>query len=266
MIAEHRTERYDPTLERSWHLSVLLSPDLQAWCVHDRSDGSVVALFADKGEVLPRDTQLPMRPMSVSFVALPVISTLVPENALVPGSEMAHLRMVHGHLPTGLLRDEPINALGARCVYLHDEQAEHKLMSRFPNARPLPLQAVLVQAALSRSHAPARAAVVLHRAQKRLDLVIAKDGRLLLSNTFHAVNGEDLLYYTLFAVEQCGLRPADVDLLRSGTHLQESEVELLRRYFPHTAPLAPPTLHSGAPLLEMSHLWAALTEQFACVS
>lgn len=261
MIAAHQTERYEPARERTWHLSVLLSPDLQAWCVHDRSDGLVVALHADKGEVLPKESQLPARPASVSFVALPVISTLVPENALVPGSEMAHLRMVHGHVPTGLLRDEPINSLGARCVYLHDEQAEHKLMSRFPNARPLPLQAVLVQAALSRSHAPARAAVVLHRAQKRLDLVIAKDGRLLLSNTFHAVNGEDLLYYTLFAVEQCGLRPAGTELLLGGTHLQANETEVLQRYFPHTAPL---TTSSTPP--EQPERWSALIEQFACVS
>lgn len=270
MIADHRIEGYDPGRERSWHLSVLHTPELQAWCVHDRQDGRVVALQAAPGPVLPAASWLPVRPASVSFVALPVISTLVPENALVPGSEMAHLRMVHGHVPTGLLRDEPIHALGARCIYLHDEQAEHDLMSRHPNARPLPLQVVLVQSALSRSAAAmpqARTTVVAHRMNKRLDLVIAREGRLLLSNTFHATNAEDVLYFTLFTLEQVDARPTEAELLLAGTDLTGHTPELLERYFAHTRPLVP----SDAPALaglgaEQPHFWAALTEQFACVS
>ena len=130
---------YDAAKERAWHLSIWASPDVHAWCAHDVATGRCVALSSDLGGELPDAALLPQRPVSVSFTALPEISTLVPENALAPGSEMRHLKMVHGHLPTGLLRDEPIGALGARCVYLHDEQAEHRLVSRFPHARSLPL-------------------------------------------------------------------------------------------------------------------------------
>ena len=254
---------YDPAKERVWHLSIWASPELNAWCAHDVTNGRCVALSSDHGLGLPDEASLPKRPVSVSFTALPEISTLVPENALAPGSEMRHLEMVHGHLPTGLLRDEPIGALGARCVYLHDEQAEHRLVTRFPHARSLPLQAVLVHAALARSSG--KHTVLIHRSAKRLDLAIARDQRLLLSNTYHVVASEDVLYYTLFALEQCGARPEDARCLTCGTHLSATDEELLARYMPDVAHVLvrEDQRLSGLNLAGPYH-FAALLEQFAC--
>jgi hypothetical protein len=256
---------YDPAKERAWHLSVWASPDVSAWCAHDVTSGRCVALSSDNGATLPDEALLPKRPVSVSFTALPEISTLVPENALAPGSEMRHLKMVHGHLPTGLLRDEPIGALGARCVYLHDEQAEHRLVSRFPHARSLPLQAVLVHAVLARSGG--KHTVLIHRSAKRLDLAIARDQQLLLSNTFHATISEDLLYYTLFALEQCGARPEDARCLTCGTHLSTGDEELLARYIQDVAHvIAPEDQRLSGLNVAAPHHFAALLEQFPCAS
>lgn len=188
-----------------------------------------MALASATGENLPTEDKLPVKPVRVSFTAMPEISTLVPESAMVPGSEMRHLKMVHGTVPTGLLRDEPIATLGAHCIYLHDETAERALLERFPHARSLPLQGTLVSHGLSRS--AAGAVVLAHRSSTRLDLVVADRGKLLLSNTFHATVAEDVLYYTLFAVEQCGLSSDTVNVRAGGTHLSSSEEHLLSRYF-----------------------------------
>lgn len=267
MTAEHRSPAYDPARERAWHLSLWMAPEASAWCVHDRASGHVMALYAGKGNVLPHGSAMPLRPAAVSFTALPEISTLVPEAALVPGSEMRHLKMVHGTLPTGLLRDEPIGALGARCVYLHDERTEHQLLARFPNARSLPLQVLLVQAALARS--TKGPVVVVHRTEKRVDLAIAQERRLLLSNTFHAVTAEDVLYYTLFALEQCRLEPGAVAVRTGGPLVTDTEVTLLARYLPDLAPMitaADARLEALEPLPEHVHHWAALIDQFACAS
>lgn len=254
---------YDAAKERAWHLSIWASPDISAWCAHDVTTGRCVALSSDHGALLPDEALLPKRPVSVSFTALPEISTLVPENALAPGSEMRHLKIVHGHLPTGLLRDEPIGALGARCVYLHDEQAEHRLVTRFPHARSLPLQAVLVHAVLARSSG--KHTVLIHRSAKRLDLAIARDQRLLLSNTYHAVTSEDVLYYTLFALEQCDARPGDARALTCGTHLNAGDDELLARYLPDLAHAISPDDQRFTGLnIAGPHHFAALLEQFAC--
>ncbi|MEO8734135.1 MAG: DUF3822 family protein [Flavobacteriales bacterium] len=265
MLVELLRPEYDPAREHAWHLSIWMAPELHAWCVQDRATGEVMALQADLGEDMPAQDRTPLKPVTVSFTALPETSTLVPESALTAGNEMRHLKMVHGTLPTGLLRDEPIATLGARCIYLHDEEAEHILMARYPHARSLPLQGTMVHAAMARSaHGTA---LVLHRSALRVDLAIANEGRLLLSNNFYAATAEDVLYFALFALEQCGVGPKESTLHMGGTHLTAAEEELLARYFERALPLIaaddPMVAGSG---LEHLHHWSGLIEQFACAS
>ena len=257
---------YDPARDHAWHLSCWLAPGLQAWCVQERSTGKLLGLASDGGDELPSNGKLPERPASVSFTAMPEVGTLVPESALVPGSEMRHLKLVHGSVPTGLLRDEPIGMIGARCIYLHDEAAERNLLQRYPNARPLPLQGTLVGHALA--HASQGAVAVLHRSASRLDLAIADRGKLLLSNTFHATVAEDVLYYTLFCMEQCGLATDTTEVRVGGTHLSASEEHLLSLYFAKGP--VPSTGKADALLagleLPHAHHWTGLIEQFTCAS
>lgn len=256
---------YAPGRERSWHLSLWLSPELTGWCVHDLGDGRCVALHTAEGNALPDTAELPLRPASVSFVVMPEISTLVPETALAPGTETDHLRMVHGHLPTGLLRDEPITALDARCIYLHDEAAEHALLTRYPQARSLPLSAVLVPFALAR--AGHGTVLLLHRDAKRVDITVARDRQLLLHNTFHAVNAEDMLYWTLLAIERCGATPEGTRVLTAGPRMDEPCTALLQRYLPDVAPaLRSSDVEAGLPGLADAHRFTALIHQFACAS
>ncbi|MBP8823675.1 MAG: DUF3822 family protein [Flavobacteriales bacterium] len=266
MLIETFHPRYDPAREHTWHLSCWLAPGLQAWCVHDRASGLVMGLVSQGGEHLPLLEQLPTKPASVSFTAMPEISTLVPQSSLVPGTELQHLKLVHGTVPTGLLRDEPIGSLGAQCIYLHDEQAERKLLDRFPGARSLPLQGTLVNHGLSRSAEGPVA--VLHRTTTRLDLVLADKGRLLLSNTYYATAPEDVLYYTLFALKECGLSPDTTSLRAGGPQLAASEEHLLSNYFAH-GPL--PSTGTGDPALAQlaipdAYHWTGLIEQYPCAS
>jgi len=257
---------YDPAREHAWHLSCWLAPDLHAWCVHDRSTGKLRALVAASGSDLPQPERLPAKPGSVSFTALPEVSTLVPRVALEAGTGIQHLKLVHGTVPTGLLRDEPIDTLGAHCIYLHGEPAELALLGRYPGGRSLPLLGTLVGHALGRSTNGPLA--VLHRSHQRLDLVVADRGRLLLSNAFHATTAEDVLYFTLLAAEQCRLAPDTITVRAGGTHLTPTEEHLLGRYFVH-GPV--PSTAASDPALEGmeladAHHWTALIEQFACAS
>lgn len=266
MNTETFRREYDPARDHAWHLSCWLAPGLQAWCVHERSSGKLMALASGTGEELPAPAMVPARPASVSFTAMPEVGTLVPESALEPGTEMRYLKLVHGTVPTGLLRDEPIGVIGARCIYLHDEAAERNLLQRFPNARPLPLQGALVGHALA--HGSTGAVAVLHRSSTRLDIAIADKGKLLLSNTFHATVAEDVLFYTLFCLEQCGLTTDNTTIRAGGTHLTPGEEHLLSLYVangPIPATGAGNTALEGLELANAHH-WTGLIEQFSCAS
>jgi hypothetical protein len=198
-------------------------------------------------------------------VSLPEWSTLVPDGALAPGTEARHLALVHGTLPTGAMRDEPVPSLGATCIYVHDDRLEQPVLDRFPKARPLPMQALMVRAALARStNGPV---LLLHRSTDRADVAVARRGELLLSNMYPARSAQDLLYFLLLAVERCGLAPGTVELQLGGTHLGDMERDLLGRYFERVAPVvqAPWTATGGGAPLQPERWWAVL-EQFACVS
>lgn len=257
---------YAPEHERTWHLSYWLSPDTYAWCVHERSTGHLMALVSGDDAELPAEHRIPLHPASVSFTVMPEVSTLIPRTSLPVGTRMEHLKLVHGHVPSGLLRDEPLSTLGAQCIYLHDEEAERFVLGRHPSARSLPLNATLVNHALA--HSVESGVLVLHRTPERLDLVIARNGHLLLSNTFHAVSAEDVLYYALFVVKECGLAPAGVTLRAGGTHLSTSEQNLLWQYFNH-GPV--PSTGKDEPVLKRlsvpnAYRWTGLIEQYPCAS
>jgi hypothetical protein len=260
-----RSSRYEPALERAWHLSILTGQGVTACAVHSIEDGEPVALFWGAGQNLLSDPELPRDPLTVSFVSLPEWSTLVPDGALEPGSEPEHLALVHGGLPSGALRDEPVRSLGATCIYVHDDREEHAVLQRYPHARALPMQGLMVRVA--KACGADKAALVLHRGADRLDVAIVDRGRLLLSNTYPARSAHDLLYFTLLALERTGISPSEVELQYGGTHLSDAERELLLRYVESGVPactFTPEGITTGGG--EQVYRWFGALEQFACVS
>lgn len=248
---------YDPARERAYHLAILTGGGISAWVVHDKADGSPLALAWAPGKEALSDTQLPHAPASVSFIAQPEWSTLVPDGALEPGNEAAHLALVHGRTPHGDLRDEPIAAVGATCIYTQDTDATRAVLQRYPHARPMAMQALLVRGALARSkEGPV---VLVHRGAERTDVAVADEGRLLLSNSFPVHTAHDLLYFVLNAAERTGVIPAQATILPCGTHITADECRLLERYFARTGTL------TGMADLPSSGRWMAALEQFACV-
>jgi hypothetical protein len=259
----YRASRYDPARARAYHLSILVGQGLSAWSVHEIEIGRPVALgWAGANDALI-DQQLPAQPATVSFVSLPEWSTLVPDGALAPGSEADHLALVHGGLPTGAMRDEPVPSLAATCIYVHNDMAERAVLDRFPNARPMALQSVMVRSVLARS--TEQCVVLLHRGAEQLAVAVARQGRLLLSNSFTARTAQDVLYFALYVVEQLGLQPADVDLRISGTHLTGTERDLLNRYFARCTPTETALWpgHIAGEKMPVDRWFAAL-EQYAC--
>lgn len=260
-----RSTQYDPDRERAYHASILIGQGVSVCAVHALATAEPQALlWASNTDVLAHP-ELPKHPRSVTFVSLPEWSTLVPDGALQPESGPQHLALVHGSMPGGQVRDEPVRTLGATCLYVNDDVHEKMVLERFPNARALPLQAVLVRGAQMR--AARGTTILLHRGSERADIAVAQGQRVLLSNSYPARTAEDLLYFCLLATEQCGLRSDTVAVRMGGTHLSQKERDLLGRYFNDHAP-AVLQEWSGLPTVAEQPLdrWLAALDQFACVS
>lgn len=261
----YRAAAYEPGRDRAYHLAILIGQGVTAWVAHDVLSDRPHMLAWTTGTEALQHTALPSHPRSVSFVSLPEWSTLVPDGALAPEHGLQHLALVHGKLPQGALRDQPLQTLGATCLYVHDETHERFVTDRFPNARSLPLQALLVRGAQLRSSTSP--VVLAHRSSDRVDITVARGHNVLLSNAYPARSAEDLLYFCLLATEQCGLSPENAQLRTGGTHLQATERHLLDRYFSNHGS----AISTAWPGLELSEhdpadRWLAALDQYACVS
>ncbi|MDT0647728.1 DUF3822 family protein [Zunongwangia sp. F260] len=64
--------------------------------------------------------------------------------------------------------------------------------------------------------------IYLYNRNNEYDLVIVKNGKLLLCNTFSYNTREDFLYYILFTAEQLNLDPMEMDLLFLGNINRDS--------------------------------------------
>lgn len=64
--------------------------------------------------------------------------------------------------------------------------------------------------------------VFLNNYKDYYDLVIVRNGELLLSNSFKYDSPEDFIYYLLFTLEQLKLDPSEIDLILTGEISEES--------------------------------------------
>ncbi|MBL7944617.1 MAG: DUF3822 family protein [Flavobacteriales bacterium] len=260
----YRANDYRPEEERRYHVGIVIGPALSAWVVRDARNTHVAALAWAAEERALKHADLPQHPRSVTFVALPEWSTLVPDGALEPGTAVDHLTLVHGKLPSHLVREEPVQPLGAQCLYVNESIHERAVLDRYPIARSLPLQGVLVHGARTRSmQGPT---MLMHRGGERLDIAIADKGNLLLSSSYPARTAEDVLYFCLMAADRVGCDPGRLAVRLGGTHLMTTDRELLGRYFVDTASAVPPTTMATIPTTVEVDRWLAAFDQFACVS
>ena len=270
MVAErlapgsHRSKDYRPEVGRMYHVALVLGQGVSAWVAHDMDSGRVAAMHWAPDADAVRSTDLPSHPRSVTYVTLPEWSTLVPDGALEPGSALDHLTLVHGRSPVGSVREESVGTLGAQCLYVSDLTHERLILERYPMARSLPLQAVLVNGALSRARLGA--VLLMHRGADRLDVAIAGGQGLLLSSSYPARTPEDVLYFCLMATERAGLRPDGIALRSGGTHLAKGDRDLLNTYFADHAAAVPAMAVGALPGGMEAERWSAAFDQITCVS
>lgn len=113
------------------------------------------------------------------------------------------------------------------------------LDQRFPQQRPLPFGAVLLDAASRLGSGSQR--LFLHVQDQRLHLTFYDVEQLVYHNVFPFQTAKDFLYYVLLIYDQFGLAPERVPIYLSGTILPDGELyRLLYRYVRHLHLAAPP--------------------------
>lgn len=105
--------------------------------------------------------------------------------------------------------------------------------------------------------------VYLNLNENQLDIVFFRNGKLEFFNSFPYREKEDILYFTLYTLEQLDLRPDGIKLILSGGLLGETDTEALLRQYIRTVTFTGPmpgfgfhNIFKPAPLYRYFQLFA----------
>jgi hypothetical protein len=151
------------------------------------------------------------------------------------------------------LEDEPINALPARMIYATAKGRKRSLVYRFPGVVLHHSQAIWLEMLLSQN---LRNQVHLLLDESRLHIAAFGLDGLKLFNSYEVHTPEDVLYFTLFVMEQIAISPAEsaIFLAGSSSYISPSLV-LMKKYVPSiSSETLPAGLNYAAPLYDLPQI------------
>jgi hypothetical protein len=160
------------------------------------------------------------------------LHTLVPTPLFDPGQYSKHLEFNFGMTGTGQVRADQLEEIDAFNVYQIPQGLLDVLQASFGDAALFHRSSALIRAIYNHQKMnPSPAGVYLNVRELSIDLASLDGGRLVFFNSYSCAGKEDMLYYTLYVLEQLNLRPDATQLYVSGRIEDGSEsFRLLEQY------------------------------------
>jgi hypothetical protein len=265
-------DRYiDPEAGRVSSLScqffILIGQDSLQYCLLDPEKNTFIALADYRLPDIPKTREafytqvgqlITGEEMFRNNYASVVTGIDTPWHTLVPSAlyDAGHLEKYLGfnfRLPEGCrVVSDKIEELDAFNIFGYLPGPGELIRERFPGAALVHPSTALVRA-VYRHHQvnPDAARIFLNSRKDTIDLVAFNGNRLAFFNSFSARSREDVLYFTLYAIDQLRLRPDAVQLILAGNMDPGSETCLLLEEYIGTVSFASrPDLFAYSPLFD----------------
>ncbi len=146
---------------------------------------------------------------------------LVPEPLFIEKEASSYLKYNTKILKTDVVAHDTIPEIEVVNVYIPYINITNYFFDRYGEFEYKHCTSILIQEILKLSP-PEGKQVYLHNYEGYFDLVVIRDGKLLLCNTFHYETKEDFIYYLLFTAEQLKLDPLELNLFLTGSITKSS--------------------------------------------
>lgn len=157
--------------------------------------------------------------------------TLVPETLFDETKLSDYLKFNAKLLANDFITSDPLDILDIRVVYVPYMNINNYLVERCGSFQYYHATSVLLQAVLSAEKRSNTISAALHVQDTTLDLIIQKDGALLLCNTYQYKTPEDFIYFILFSFEQLRINPDAIPVTLLGAITKEDpRYEMLYTY------------------------------------
>ncbi len=158
---------------------------------------------------------------SVAFINCP--STLVPSTIYNPKNNKELLELNTKVFPT--INVDKIKAQDLHLIYTLPEEIYNIANDYFPKAKLYSQESVAIEQYSKLNNKNEKA--YLYISDKRLNISIFKNGKLVFNNSFEYTAKEDILYFTLFSFEQLKLSTENIVVVLFGAIEENSDLYTL---------------------------------------
>ncbi len=149
--------------------------------------------------------------------------TLVPKALFNKNLIKEYLKYNIKVLETDFIAYDELEQHGIVTVYVPYTNINNFFFDTFGSFTYKHTSTILVNSLLSKEKNSESSIVYANMNQKSFDLIIIRNGKLVLGNTFSYETKEDFLYYLMFTAEQVQLNPEEFTLVFLGYITKESE-------------------------------------------
>jgi len=157
------------------------------------------------------------------------VFTLVPDKIYSIGNEKKYLELNHTLNSNEKTNVDDINKIPVKNIYLLPAEIETASKKLFRNVEFTHTSSILINTILSVENK--NEVVLIHFSNKRIDVIISKDKKLLFCNTFNFISAEDMIYFILNIYHQLNLDTSVVPVMLAGDIEKKSTAyEIIFKY------------------------------------
>jgi hypothetical protein len=196
------------------------------------SPKSTEAFYEKISRLISEDEALKKKYPSVVIGLDTPVHTLVPAPLFDSAQSIKYLEFNFGRQVNGQAGADSIEELEAFNVYAIPQGLLEVVRVNYPEAALVHRATAMIRAIYNHNKVqPAQAGLFLNVREGFIDLSLIEDDRLAYFNSYSCSIREDILYYTLYTLEQLKLRPDTVKLIISGKFDQGSESHRLMEQY-----------------------------------
>lgn len=213
-------------------LFILIGQESLQYCILDTEKNTFIALtdfrlpsspkskevfYAEISQLFSEEEALKKKYPAVVIGLDSAVHTLVPAPLYDADQNKKYLEFNFGPADNGSLRVDRLEEIDAFNIYGTPQGLLDVVVNHFGEAALIHRSSALLKAIYHYQNIhPARAGIFLNIREQFIDLVSMEGGRLAFFNSYACSSKEDVLYYTLYALEQLSRQPENVQLLISG--------------------------------------------------
>jgi hypothetical protein len=158
-------------------------------------------------------------------------SSLIPEMLFNAASKNKYFELVYTKAEDYEVEFDKVHSLDSFNIYAIPIEILKALKEKYPKFYLFHHKSVLLENLSIENKFSEKNNAYVHIHANFFDLAIFSKSKLIFSNTFTFDTKEDIMYYSLFAMEQIGLKPIDSFLYFSGKHIESKTIKTFSKKF-----------------------------------